>query len=168
MHAVIDTPEARHSLSEEAERAFARGEGIEHAYIDIRMRGQRRKAGVLGACVHVIDQHPDLHASVRGFKQLPRNKDAGEIRMPDVGLNVESSPGKPRTLHPCDKGFGTFLDEAECRLPRMLGLGGRDELIETGVFGRRDGTLLRQGWTRLQLRARGEARDYQEQQAASK
>ena len=150
------------------ERAAAGGEGIEHAYIDVWMRGEGREADVLGASIHVIDQQPDLDAAIRGFEQLLGDENAGEVRMPDVGLHVESAPGQPRTLHPGDKGFGAFLDEPECRFARMLRLGRGDDLIEAAVLAGRDGAFVRQRRTRFQLRARGEARDDEEDQAASK
>ena len=116
-------PKLRQALPDEAERAATRGEGIEHAYIDVWMRGERRESDVLGASIHVIDQQPDPDAAIGGFEQLLGDKNAGEVRMPDVGLHVESPPGQPRTLHSSDKGFGTFLDEPEGRFARMLRLG---------------------------------------------
>ena len=50
----------------------ARGERIEHAHLDVRVRGQRREAGVLGARIHVVEQQAHPHAAIGGLEQLLR------------------------------------------------------------------------------------------------
>ena len=70
-------------------------------------------AVVLRARVEVVEQQPHPHAAVGGLEQLLREIDPGEVRVPDVGLDIEAPRRKSSALHAHDEGFRAFGDEAE-------------------------------------------------------
>ncbi len=145
----------RHGLAEACERSPARGERIEQAHVDVRVRIQRGEAEILGSSVQVVDQQAHAHTALGGGKELRRERKARGIRVPDVGLHVDAAshfggaPAQRERLAP-------VAYQAEARLTGMRGLDRCNPTPEIRVFGERHCRFDRQGRACRQLRARAQ------------
>ncbi len=166
VHAVVDAREADQALAEQAQRALARSERIEHADGHFRMRRQCCKARVLRAGVHVVDQQPDLDAAICRYEQVMGEECPGLVRMPDVGLDVEASACEASTARADDECLRALTEEPEGGLARMPRFRPGDRLVELRSFAERDRVFGREVRARLKLRACGESDQRQQDQYA--
>ncbi|MNT74641.1 hypothetical protein D3C72_2134770 [compost metagenome] len=74
-------------------RTAAQVQRVEHADLDVRMRGEGRDDLVQAVAGGVVEQHPHPHTPVGGFEQLLNQHARADAVVHDVVLQVEAALG---------------------------------------------------------------------------
>ena len=91
MHSPVNPLEIGNHLGKFAEGARASTERIEKAHGNIRMCSHGREAEVFFSRIHVIDQNPHLYPAIGSGQQGINDKSPCVVRMPDVGLHINTA-----------------------------------------------------------------------------
>ena len=143
MRAPVDAAEVAGEFQRGAEHPVAGRERVEYADADVRMSVQSKQDEALAACVHVVQQHAHANPAVGSVQYLRHQQPAGQVVVPDVGLDVDAAAGRARCVAAQGERLHAVGDQAEAGLAFVPGRRRCHFGVQAGIHGGGQRRLVR-------------------------